>query len=70
MKFRDIFFKNTRKAILLRGIIAIGVGILLATTMTLITGDNWFKRHGFPIFVVPVLLTLINLSSWQEDKPK
>ena len=61
MNIRDIFFTNTRAAILLRGVIAVCVGLVLAAVLTATTDTNAFRRFALPIFGVPTILTIINL---------
>jgi hypothetical protein len=61
MTIRQIYFTNTRTTIALRGVIAICVGLLLAAIWSIATDTNAFRRFAFPIFGVPVTLTVINL---------
>jgi hypothetical protein len=61
MTFREIFLTDTREAILLRGLIAVIVGVAFAAVVTMTTETNAFKRFAFPIFGVPALLTVLNL---------
>jgi len=61
MSIRQIFFTNTRTTIALRGVIAICVGLLLAAIWSVATDTNAFRSFAFPIFGVPVVLTVINL---------
>lgn len=70
MRIRDIFLTNTRRAILLRGVVAISVGLLIAAVITATTDTNGFRRFAFPIFVVPAMLTIMNLLAGAEGKRK
>jgi hypothetical protein len=61
MNVRKIYCTNTRTAIVLRGVIALCLGLLLAGIWSITTDTNAFIRFAFPIFGVPVALTVINL---------
>ncbi len=68
MSIRDIFCTNTRSAVLLRGVIAMSVGVVLAAVVTATTDTNAFRRFAFPIFVIPTLLTLLNLLTRRGER--
>jgi hypothetical protein len=61
MTIRQIFYTDTRSAILLRGIIAVCIGLLVAGIWSVATDSNAFKVFAFPIFGIPVILTVIKL---------
>lgn len=46
---------------MLRGLIAISLGLLLRAVLIAINGQNALKRFAFPIFGPPLMLTVINL---------
>ena len=75
MTIRGIYTRKSRTMILLRGVIGVCVGLLIAAIWSFTTDTNAFRRFAFPIFGVPVILTLINLlifyrePNQRDDKP-
>jgi glycerol uptake facilitator-like aquaporin len=68
MSIRHIFCTNTRGAILLRGLIAMSAGVMLAAVITATTDTNAFRRFAFPIFGVPMMLTMLNLLTRRAER--
>ena len=61
MSIRNIFCTDTRRAILIRFVLAIGVGLLAAGILTGFTDVNAFRSFAFPIFGVPLMLMVFAL---------
>lgn len=62
MRFRQIFSQTTSSTIVLRGVLALGLSVLLAAIYTAVSGENGFARFWFAIFGVPITWTLCTLA--------
>lgn len=67
VKLRDLYLHNTARNILLRGVFALGAGLLLGAAYSAFTGHNEIVRHAVPIFGVPTILAILNLLSGRSQ---
>jgi hypothetical protein len=61
MRFRDLYRHDTPRNILLRGALALAVGLLFCSAYSVFTGKNEFRELALIVFFVPGILTTFNL---------